>query len=847
LCCLVGLRVHANEADHAFIIALATTSGNNITVAAEESFEMRLVGLIVDGNEVDTLEVIFVHETYYLPVEPIADHTGASLSSGKSALLFETPGGSASIAGDQLFHHDAVVFISRETLRERLVIESRFDSSRYAVVLDLPWWRSPDGQSRAPPQQPTPDRLPPRASLSQLRVDYNYTRFDEVDRHLMDYRFDGALLDGGWRVDVSQDFDQDTYLREYYWLQAQEHSQVLVGRQDALLHPLFPSADFSGGQMLLSNRPLNPVLSYAITRSDFARSLARPQQDLRGRAKAGSIAELRVEGRIVARQRVRLDGAFEFLDVTFPSRGYSQVEVFVLDGSTRTLLETQDFSRTASQLMLDNGHQVALFGAGAAGNIADPEEHKDGGVGIAQWRAGISDTLTLEAAYLGADGVSTAQLGVVRGLGKRWVSSLGLVADDGGTGGMAEVFGYGERWNLEYLGRETEDGYRESPAASLHDLRYRFYANPQVTWGGRARYSDGLTGGDNFVLPGVSWRPNQWTSLSAWPNIDGDYRLDADYRPNPSTQVSYSYESDSHRLFVSRYQPSGVEYYFESRSRGDMDARFESGMRWSSLRDVRSRFELAGISTQSGDLGYYVRAEKTFYPGFYGSLELRDEPALKSNDIEGYDPGLTMQMRFTMDYSLTNGRFVPASKAANDTTTGSIAGSFRVEGGLPIPPGLEKVTLLIDGLPRSVPSRDGRFHIGGLKPGLYRVRLDQQSLPIELVPTGESLWVKVSHAAVTQVDFWTELQFGVAGRIIREDGSYVARSKLWILDEDGNTRVSTYTDQFGLYRADGLTPGRYRVEAVGDDAETVAAATEFTISNDFLFGIDLTLPEPAQI
>jgi hypothetical protein len=185
--------------------------------------------------------------------------------------------------------------------------------------------------------------------------------------------------------------------------------------------------------------------------------------------------------------------------------------------------------------------------------------------------------------------------------------------------------------------------------------------------------------------------------------------------------------------------------------------------------------------------------------------------------------------------------------AANDTTTGSIAGSFRVEGGLPIPPGLEKVTLLIDGLPRSVPSSDGRFHIGGLKPRLYRVRLDQQSLPIELVPTGGSLWVKVSHGAVTSVDFWTELQFGVAGRVTREDGTSVARSKLWILDEDGNTRVSTYTDQFGLYRADGLTPGFYRVEAVGDDAETVAAATEFTISDDFLFGIDLTLLEPTEI
>jgi protocatechuate 3,4-dioxygenase beta subunit len=144
-------------------------------------------------------------------------------------------------------------------------------------------------------------------------------------------------------------------------------------------------------------------------------------------------------------------------------------------------------------------------------------------------------------------------------------------------------------------------------------------------------------------------------------------------------------------------------------------------------------------------------------------------------------------------------------------------------------------------------SDDRSFHIGNLQPGIYHVRLDNEHLPIELVPDGKSLWVKVAHGAVTRVDFSAQLQFGVAGRVTREDGSFVARSKLWILDEDGNTRLSTYTDQFGLYRADGLTPGRYRVEAVGDDKETVAAATEFTISDDFLFGIDLTLLEPTEI
>ena len=36
-------------------------------------------------------------------------------------------------------------------------------------------------------------------------------------------------------------------------------------------------------------------------------------------------------------------------------------------------------------------------------------------------------------------------------------------------------------------------------------------------------------------------------------------------------------------------------------------------------------------------------------------------------------------------------------------------------------------------------------------------------------------------------------------------------------------------------------------EAALDDQEAVTAVTEFQISDDFLFGIDLTLPEPLEI
>lgn len=823
---------------------MALASGSNLDQAqtSGESAESRLVGLVVDGKEVGSLEAVFVGEQYYLPVTEIARQVGARVTPRDSGLLLDTPGGQAVIPGEELYVRDGEVFISGDCLRKRLATGNRFDASRYAVILQLPWWRE-STEAPAHATGPTPDRSPPPASLSRLRLDYNYYGSDSYDRHALDYRLDGSLLDGGWRVDVVQDLDQDTYLDEYYWLQARDQSQVLLGRQDAYLHPLFPSAEFTGGQMLLSNRSLEPPHAQAITRSDFARSLARPQQDIRGQATAGAVAELRVEGRIVARQRVRLDGEFEFLDVAVPSRGYSQIEVFVRNAGSGALLEVQDFSRSASELLMDEGHQVALFGAGAAGNVMEPHEDEEGGVGIAQWRAGVSENLTLEASYQAYHGVNSAELGLVKGFGRRWVGSIGAVADNGGAGGMAELFGYGERWNLEYLGRELSSGYRDAPAASLHDLRYRYRQDRSLVWGGRARYSDGLDNGDSFVLPGFTWMPHPGVTLGAWPNIDGDYRIDAQYRPTPRDQVTYSYEHDEHRVYASHYAGPGMEYYFDARDRDGHGARFETGMRWFMPSDDRGRFDVAGISTDDGELGYYLRAEKTFLPGIYASLEIRDEPHREPDLNEIYIQGLTVQFRFTMDYSLANGSLVPATMAAGDAATGSIAGRLRVRGGLPVPADLDAVTLLIDGYPQTVPSRDGRFHLGRLDPGVYRVRLDAQSLPIELVPIEESFWVKVAHGAVTRVDFWVEARFGIAGRLTSSTGERLPDARIKILQADGALAAIVRTDRFGLYRVDGLSPGSYRAETLAEDTGGVVAAVDFEIEDDFMFGIDLTLPE----
>lgn len=858
-CALFATHVSSARADDGFegLVADARASGRDLSAALAtdaSTYEQRLVGLVVDGVERGDLDVVFDGTSYYLPVTELAGLIGATASPADGSLVFATPAGDARVPGGALYALDGRVFVNESAVRDALATPIRFDAARYALVLDLPWWQNAAG-ARGRREAPVPDRTPPAAALSGIRLDYQYIDSDAADQQLVDYRFDGSLADGGWRVNVEQEIDGDTAPDEYFWLRAYERGQVMAGYQQVLAHPLLPTTPFTGGQVLFSNRALDPLDTHGLVQSEFARSLARPQQDIRGTTQAGAIAELRVDGRVVARTRARLDGTYEFTGIDLPSRGHSDIEVLVFDRSYATLIDRIDHSRSSSELLLAGGHQVLLVGGGEAGNVLDDAEvdTADGAAGVVQWRRGLTDRITAEAALVEDGSTAYQQAGIVAALGARWVGALGAATDGAGMAYQSELAGFGTRWRLDYYGEERGDDYRDYGATSTHDLRYEYRYRPTLWLGVRGRYTDdtndGSVGGEGtdeaFVLPGATWMPNARFDLRAWPNIDGDYRFDTRYRATPNTQSTYSYEAERHTFEWSYWRPSGVEYYTRFDHEPDIDARFETGARFSLESDFRSHFQAALVATADGKVGYLFSAEKTLYPGFYLSVEVRDEPY--RGDIDAFDDAFgaydepddtrIAQLRFTADLSVAGRRVVPADTLAIYRTTGAIAGSVDVDGAVDRM-NFDGVTLLVDGHAHEVASRDGRFYVGDLRPGVYRVRLSQASLPIELMPADESYWVKVSQGAVTRVDFTATVRYGAAGRVVDAAGRPLADVDVRVVDRSGLTVADVRTDAFGLYRVDGLPPGPYRIEV--DDAATVATR-EFEIADAFLFDVDVSL------
>jgi hypothetical protein len=159
---------------------------------------------------------------------------------------------------------------------------------------------------------------------------------------------------------------------------------------------------------------------------------------------------------------------------------------------------------------------------------------------------------------------------------------------------------------------------------------------------------------------------------------------------------------------------------------------------------------------------------------------------------------------------------------------------------------VEQISVLLDGHARRAVVEGDYFHLANLRPGTYRLRLDAEFLPLEVVPDPKSYVVEVGSGAVTDVRLQVEREYAAAGRITDGSGIPVADALIEINGPEGFLR-RVRSDRFGLYRIDGLAPGTYTVtvRAVDGVALTAAPTRALTVVDDFLFNQDLVLARPA--
>lgn len=829
-------------------MTLADTAASSIQ-PLESEYTRQLVGLFVDGNELPGLIAIHDGNEYLLPLVTILEQIGATLDeSGRggqpAALRVDTPGGAVVLQPDDLRMVDSQIMVRESALAARLLVKVTFDQGSFALHLVLPW-TVPGTRERQAASMPEAEFAPPSVSLRNLRADlfaYSNAAGNGISG---DYFAAGNLAGGSWQGFVQQDSDRQVTPTDYYWTREFGNSQALIGNSDFSLHPLLPTVEQTGVQYLYSTAPLPSSGEVDITRANSTRRMANGVRTIAGNSVPGSIAELRVDGDAVARTRVRLDGSYDFPNIELPTRGYSEVQVLILDHNTGALIAIDDFSRRSGIELLGAAQHTVLTAVGQSGNLLDQRVTQTAITTAAQWRYGLTEDITVELGRQQVGNTAGNEAAVAMAISSRWFASLGLANTPERNAISFDLEGGAEHWSFDFTAQET---FLESADDSIDGPvpTHQWSRAMNLRWQLSDSFSLGLVGRDTntahesnrFVLPTLSWTNRRNFSVSARPNYAGNYRVDSRLAFGRRDTLRYAYENNNHLLDYRRQTRTGQEYYASASLDEDNDARFEMGS-VSYFDNERFGQLKLGLIGGANDIGYALEWEARFLPGLNSQLRL-SKGGLE-HALPGQDEDLSLQWQVTLDFAVAQNRIVPADSDRGSLTSAALTGNLMV-GGKPLSRDydIERIELLIDGDTHTARVQGGRYYIEGLQPGLHKVSIDARFLPMELSPTpGQSYWVRLEKSAATEVPLALEVKYAIAGRVRDDKGTNLQGERLIVLNEQFKPVAETFTDQFGLYRADNLSPGDYYV--IVDRSGESVASRELTVSDGFLFDQDLQI------
>ena len=823
---------------------------------AAAGFESRVVGLTVDGQDVDFIHIYRKGNDTFVPAKELMQACSVRGTVNGEVVTLTTPGGDVTAPVEDFVWIDGRFYVTGEFISDVLRAQWTFVEARYSLDIFLPWWRN-DADSEREPDTARVEFRPFPLAVSQSRIDYTTRVVDDEFTERYDALLRGRLLGGTWRGEFAREEDGRVTGEDYYWTRDFARTQVLLGNRPVSINPLVAPEDSVGAQILFNSAGLSHDPWQDRSRDQYVRRLGLSSAEIEGQSQPGAIAELRVNERVIERVRVRLDGSYRFENAVPTSDRFQKVQVYVLDQRSYVVLEVQDFSQTPSDLLLDRGQLVSFAGVGTSDNPLDRhrgEDRTSSAVMQGLVRYGVLDRLTAELGWQQGAQADYLVFGLSAGIGKNWVLS-GSVAD--GDPSVSEVTGSGPDYALDLTGRgeawqfDLQMHDRGLPYFPLEEgaqmgdrelrtvnMRFERFVTDRFAVGAYGRQVTHPQSQVEFLLPGASWRFAQRNFVRLWPDAQGDYVLDlrTHHRDRDWLQLQAQADAASaeYRWYGSQlFELYGrVEHDKQRGELGELGAIF-----YPRVADDRS-FLRAGVLGSSGGVGYRLLWDTPILPGFYSSLEVRD---LK--DDPEYREGFYAALTLSLDLAFVGGRPIPARNTYSSHRMGAMAGKLEVAGGAGQGlSGVQRITLQLNGKTYRAQVNGRHYHLAQLPPGRYRVRLDGENLPLHLNPDKRDYWVEVAEAATTRVDFLLYPEYGVMGRLLDASGNAVRGAAVTAEAESmGNARsASAVSDEYGYFRVAGLPPGDYRITAASSPRRVVQ--TTVKVTDSFVFDVNLTLP-----
>ncbi|MEH1935351.1 MAG: Cna B-type [Nostoc sp.] len=832
--------------------ALPNTATEN-TIAEAKNL---LLAVIINNQEVGSLDVVRDGNTLLLPLLDFAQIAGFTVEPTSEGLKLKTPSGVVILAENELQQIKGISYISDTLLKEKVATYIKFNSSDLALIVDLPWRRN-SGDLSTKAADLLPEVVPPSSGLSTFREELNFYSNSGNNSLSSSTLIGGRLAGGSWRVRLDNNFVNQPDVTEYYFFKRTGQFLYQIGRQQIGLHNLLTNINLTGLQVGYTNLPINRFNnSYGANELLPRRSQAT--QTFRGIVPPTSFVQLRVSGIVVAQQQVGFSGKYEFIDVNLPGSQSNEIELYIYDRNNPNVpKEIRSLRLNVSDLLLPSGGNVQLAGVGFSGNtiqntLFEDYSSSDSGklVGFYQVRQGISNDLTLEGAVQILPDTTQAQAGFAWRLANPVILAASVGTSHGQLGYTADLDI--ELNRLQIIGNSElyPSGYWYSSQSRdyiQHSLEANYRFSNNFTLGLIGRSFQDQSNSANYILPTFSLHPFPQLSLSGRPDVLGRYLFNAFYQATPNSRLSFTSSGDIYSTDFSQNLSREYLVSFGTESGGDLPTRYTLTLNRNAPSFSGLSWRL-GVGYRDGEVGPVVGGSMRLIPGLFARVDYEGIPS-RYQSIYGGIGENRLTISLVSDLSFAGGRITPSEYTSLGKDRGGIAGRVIVEGGRKgfdlSGSNIQVFNNRNQSFGGSAIDSQGNFFVGNLPEGVYIVQFDPDQLPVELSIKKTSVVAEVANSAVTKLDFPVKVEYGLAGRITDAAGKPIPEIEVELINAEGKRISASASDEFGLYRLDAVPVGKYILRIPPQDGITNNSnlpTREITIDKDFLYDQNLQLP-----
>ncbi len=826
--------------------------------AAKAVQEPLFAEVYFNGRSAGSFDCFRENGEYWIPFSLFIEKSGLKTPEpGNVTVPYQTTLGTIHFSTGTIKLFDQKAYISLGELKNTFLVGGKFDSSNFAFVLDIPWQAGTPEMKKAGIPPVKPDITAPSSSLSFLRIEPTSSwDFEEKPEKNIFLEAGGRLFSGVWDATFEGDPENDMMPTRYHWTSYNRHLAVRIGTGSSDVQSLLDNTPFTGIQLGWNNHNILNQLDFErYSDSDIFLTLDRTQhRTIEGKGPPAAIAELRLDGIVVARQRIGLEGKFVFSNVRMTT-DLRKTEVYLYERSLREKpLARLNYTISILNRSMPAHELLIRGGTGVLGNPFDKTGTHRPLTGFAHIQYGLSNHISLEAAYQynPESGSNDLMAGTAISIGNNWAASVYGAEVNSSTGADARIEGHGKMWDLSAMSSLREAGFSgaTSEREQSHALRFSTsFLKPFdfLLYGAMEKKGDATV--KRFLLPGAYCSIFNWLTLSTIPNDEERYRYEADMKLGSRNDLSVVYDNKlitaDLRTDISESLISRLLNTYALNTHSNLTSLY---LDW---YPTASHFDVIrlGASHSEGQYGFSGAWSKFMNAGLRFTLQYsyNMNNAQQIDSEENFsESGIVKNARqyvgFTMtwDMGFSKKKTYPINRTAISTTRGGLAGSLDIMNDSQLGSSdINDVDILVNGRKLSQRQIDGTFFVGNLPPGIYSVDIDTEKLPLELNVAQKTVRAEVRNGAVTEVNIPVYAEYGVAGCLTDSKGDALPQRSVEITGNDGKPPRLAVTDQFGYYRLDGLRAGTYTVRPAGQEK---TQEKTFVIKNDFLFDINLTIP-----